>query len=74
MAAHAVHHAPAVVIFRAGTWLRRAARRIDAWLGARAKARDDALALEGMTDRELRDIGIDPARIHPVSWNKDWPL
>ena len=55
MAAHAVHHAPAVVIFRAGTWLRLAARRIDAWLSARTKARADSLALEGMTDEELSD-------------------
>jgi uncharacterized protein YjiS (DUF1127 family) len=74
MAAHAVHHAPAVVIFRAGTWLRLAARRIDAWLGARTRARADSLALEGMTDRELRDIGIDPARVQPLPWNRDWPL
>jgi uncharacterized protein YjiS (DUF1127 family) len=74
MAAHALHYAPALLIFRTGAWLQRAARRMDAWLGARAKSRADALALEAMTDRELRDIGIDPARVHPMPWTRDWPI
>ena len=74
MHAHALHHAPAAFVFRAGGWLQRAARRLDTWLGARAKAREDAQALDAMTDRELRDIGIDPARVHPVQWARDWTI
>jgi hypothetical protein len=74
MHAYALRHAPAVFIFKAGHWLQRSARRMDAWLAARAKARDDAQSLEAMSDRELLDIGIDPARVHPVPWPKDWTI
>jgi uncharacterized protein YjiS (DUF1127 family) len=74
MHAYALRHTPAVVVFRTGMWLQRAARRMDAWLAARAKGREDAQALEAMTERELRDIGIDPARIHPAPWVKDWTV
>ena len=66
--------APAVYVWKAGNWLQRTARRMDAWLAARAKAREDAQSLEAMTDRELLDIGVDPARVHPAPWVKDWSV
>ena len=69
-----VRHAPAVFLWKAGQWLQRSARRMDAWLVARAKAREDTQSLEAMTDRELLDIGIDPARVHPAPWAKDWSI
>jgi hypothetical protein len=47
---------------------------MDAWLAARAKAREDAYSREAMSDRELLDIGIDPARIRPAPWTKDWTI
>jgi hypothetical protein len=37
---------------------------LDAWLAARAKSIADSEALAAMSERELRDIGLDPARIH----------
>ena len=74
MHAHSLRHAPAVFFYRTGTWLQRSARRMDAWLAARAKAREDAQSLAAMTDRELIDIGLDPARTHPAPWTKDWSL
>lgn len=54
--------------------LRRTAERLDAWFAARAKARADSVALLAMSERELRDIGIDPARIgaDPQAWRRDW--
>ena len=72
MNAYVMRHAPAAFMFKAGTWLQVAARKMDAWLAARAKAREDGLALEAMSDRELRDIGIDPARVHPMPMTRDW--
>jgi len=72
MHAYALRHAPAIFIWKAGGWLQRTARGMDAWLAARGKVREDAQSLEGMTDRELRDIGIDPARVHPAPWVRDW--
>ena len=69
-----LRYPPAVFVWKAGKWLQRCARGMDAWLAARAKARDDALSLEAMSDRELLDIGIDPARIHPVPWTRDWTV
>lgn len=74
MHAYALRYAPAVVVWKAGHWLLRAARRLDAWLAARAKARDDARCLQAMSDRELLDIGIDPARIHPAPGARDWTI
>jgi uncharacterized protein YjiS (DUF1127 family) len=74
MHAYALRHAPAVVVWKTGQWLLRAARRLDGWLAARAKARDDARCLQAMSDRELLDIGIDPARIHPVTPARDWTI
>ena len=74
MQAYALRYAPAVFVWKAGHWLQRCARRADAWMAARAKAREDALALEAMSDRELLDIGIDPARVHHVPPQRDWTL
>ncbi len=56
--------------------LRSAARLLDAWLAARAKAEDDNRALVAMSERELRDIGIDPVRLGtmPDRWTRDWSV
>jgi len=56
--------------------LRRAGERLDAWFAARAKARADSIALLAMSERELKDIGIDPGRIGvgPETWRRDWPV
>lgn len=56
--------------------LRRGGERLDGWLAARAKARADSVALLTMSDRELRDIGIDPGRIGagPEIWRRDWTV
>ncbi len=56
--------------------LGRIGERLDAWLRARAKARDDSVALLAMSERELKDIGIDPARIGvgPDTWRRDWTV
>lgn len=57
-------------------FLGRTGERLDAWLRARAKARDDSVALLAMSERELKDIGIDPARIGvgPDTWRRDWTV
>jgi uncharacterized protein YjiS (DUF1127 family) len=72
MHAYTLRHGPAALVWKAGHWLRRSARRMDAWLAARERARQDSQSLEAMTDRELRDIGIDPARVHSPPWTRDW--
>ena len=74
MHAYARRYAPAAFLWKAGTWLHVSARALDAWLAARAKSREDALALESMSDRELRDIGLDPGRINNAPWERDWRL
>ena len=63
MHAYARRYAPAAFLWKAGTWLHVSARALDAWLAARAKAREDARALESMSDRELRDIGLSRSQI-----------
>ena len=70
--AHAMRYAPTLAVWRAGHWLQRAARRMDAWLAVRAKARDDARCLQAMSERELLDIGIHPAHIQPAASARDW--
>jgi uncharacterized protein YjiS (DUF1127 family) len=70
---YALRYPSALVVWKAGQWLQWAARRMDAWLAARAKARDDAQCLQAMSERELRDIGIDPARVR-APWTGDWTL
>lgn len=54
--------------------LRDAGEHLDAWLAARNKARRDSTLLEGMSERELRDIGLDAARlgVRADSWRGDW--
>ena len=74
MHAYARRHAPAAFLWKAGTWLHLSARLLDGWLAARAKSLDDARALEAMSDRELRDIGLDPRRINNAQWVEDWRL
>ena len=64
MTSYIARHAPAAVVAIAGDALLAVARRLDAWLAARARAIDDSEALAAMSARELRDIGLDPARIH----------
>ena len=65
-------HASAAFLWKAGTWLHRSSHALESWLAARAKARDDAHALEAMSERELRDIGLDPGRINNAQWPRDW--
>lgn len=76
------HPAAAALVHLAGSLsaaagvLRSSARRLDAYFGARAKAQDDSLALIAMSERELRDIGIDPVRLGtlPDRWTRDWSV
>ena len=74
MHAYARRYAPAAFLSKAGTWLHGAARALDTWLAARTKSREDARALELMSDRELRDIGLDPGRINNGRWERDWSV
>lgn len=74
MHAYISRNIPAGFMSALSGWLTRSAQRMDDWLAARAKARDDSLALEAMSDRELRDIGLDPGRVHPAPWTRDWPI
>lgn len=66
--------APAAFMAGLGLWLIRTSRTLDAWLARRAKSRDDSAALDAMSERELRDIGLDPARARPAEWTRDWRL
>ena len=57
--------------------LRKNAQRLEAWTLARDKAAADRNALLAMSDRELRDIGIDASQIHVVTrddWVRDWSV
>ncbi len=74
MHATIMRNAPAAFMAGLGLWLIRSSRTLDAWLAARAKARDDSFVLEAMSERELRDIGIDPGRVRAAEWTRDWPL
>ena len=47
--------------------LRSIARRIDAWLKIRRRAAEDRDTLAGMSDRDLRDIGIVRASVNAVA-------
>jgi uncharacterized protein YjiS (DUF1127 family) len=57
------------------TGVRAAAMRLDAWLATRARRTDDLAALDAMSDRELRDIGL-PARGTALvpDWSRELPL
>lgn len=63
----------AIALTSVARMLRSTARHLDASLAARAKAADDSLALLAMSERELRDIGIDPVRLGtmPDRWTRD---
>jgi uncharacterized protein YjiS (DUF1127 family) len=61
---YVARHAPAAAIVLAADALYRAAQRIDEWLAARAQSAADSAALAAMSEGELRDIGLHPARIH----------
>jgi len=55
--------------------LHRAAAALDAWLLARRKGTADDVALTAMSDRELRDIGLDPGYVKGSGqddWVRDW--
>ena len=47
--------------------LRACARRIDAWLETRRRVGRDRALLAGMSDRELRDIGLDRGSVDAVA-------
>lgn len=64
MTSYVARHAPAAALALAGRALLEVARRLDEWLAARAKSIEDSEALAAMSERELRDIGLDPAQIH----------
>jgi len=71
MTTYMTRHAAATFLWKAAAILRAGAdalhgnaQRLDAWLAARAKASDDRDALCAMSERELRDIGIDSACVH----------
>lgn len=56
-------------------WLGAIAQRLDARLAARDRAAADAAALCAMSERELRDIGIDRGFIGRAAgdaWARDW--
>ncbi len=79
----AVRHPLAAGVMRLAHWLGQSARvlrrtgmHLDAWFAARAKARVDSALLQGMGERELRDIGLDPAclGVRGDAWTRDWPM
>ena len=73
MSAYAIRHPEAAVLHGfavlLGAGARKvslAARKLDAWLEARRLAADARRDLSEMSDRELRDIGLDGADIAAV--------
>ena len=65
MDAHSARHAPAALLLQiaavlhdAGTALGRFAQRLDARLAARKAEADARQSLAHLSDRELRDIGL----------------
>ena len=73
------HPAPALLGRTAGVlrglaaWLVAAAWRLEARLAARQKAREDAIDLALMSERELRDIGLHEAGL-PRTVDTWWEL
>lgn len=47
--------------------LRTTLRRIEAWFEARKRAAEDREVLASMSDRDLRDIGIERASVNAVA-------
>jgi uncharacterized protein YjiS (DUF1127 family) len=84
MQAYVAHSTPAAWMSKVASGLvacaaavRRNAQRLNAWTLARDKAADDHYALLAMSERELRDIGIDASQIRAVTkgdWVRDWAV
>lgn len=78
-----IRHPSVDLLVRFGETLRESAaalhafaRHLDAWLAVRKRAADDREVLTGMSERELRDIGISRASIHAIAanaWARDVP-
>lgn len=73
MTTHAIRHPEAAVLYGFAVLLRTGAHRVstaavklDAWLEARRLAADAWRDLSEMSDRELRDIGLDRADVGAV--------
>ena len=57
------------------TGVRSAATRLEAWLAHRARRAEDLAALDAMSDRELRDIGLPARGTAPLpDWSRELPL
>jgi uncharacterized protein YjiS (DUF1127 family) len=56
----------AALLHDAAGELRALAMRTDAWLGERRRKHDTWRILHAMTDRELRDIGLDRSQVRAV--------
>jgi uncharacterized protein YjiS (DUF1127 family) len=57
------------------TALRALAAPIDAWLAQRRHSTRDYCELAGMSERELRDIGVSRANLRAIAdeaWVRDW--
>jgi uncharacterized protein YjiS (DUF1127 family) len=71
---YAIRHPEAVVLHRFAILLRAGARKVsiaaqklDAWLETRRLAADARRDLSDMSDRELRDIGLDRSDIAVIA-------
>ena len=64
---------PSTALAEAPAALRRAARRIVAWLETRERFAADRDALARMSDRELLDIGLDRTRANAIAGDVDDP-
>ena len=56
--------------------VRAVLQAFDAWLKARKRIAEDRDALANMSDRELRDIGIERASVNSVAdgaWVREYP-
>jgi uncharacterized protein YjiS (DUF1127 family) len=74
MTTYVARHPFAALLVRIGNSLHRGAavlrtlgERLDAWLATRRRAVEDRDVLAGMSDRELRDIGVSRASIDPIA-------
>lgn len=55
--------------------VRSAVMRFDTWVAMHARRADDRAALDAMSDRELRDIGLPARGVELVShWTRELPL
>ena len=74
MSSHLIRHPGAAALYGAAEWLhagarglKAAARKLDAWLLTRQAAARARYELCTMSDRELRDIGLDRADVTHVA-------